>query len=102
VRATCPANFWLSYSVFEDSGPQVDMLCRWLGVSSHFEGAQYLLEMSRVSKKKDEMDPTNLEDEDKVSVYSNQLTQHRISEDLNPHQDQCGSAKSHVVVVYNP
>jgi hypothetical protein len=59
--------------------------------------------MLRGSKKNEEMDPTNLEDEDKVSVFSNPLTQHRISEDLNPHQDQCGSPKSHfVVVVFNP
>jgi len=102
MHATCPTNFWVSYSVFEDSSPQVDTLCRWLGVSSHFEGVQYLLEMSRGSKKNDEMDPTNLEVEDKMSVYSNPLTQHRISEDLSPHEDQCGSPKSHVVVVFNP
>jgi hypothetical protein len=101
MHATCPANFWLSYSVFEDSGPQVGMLCHWLGVSSHFEGAQYLLEMSRGSKKNDEMDPTNLEDEDKMSVYSNPLTQHCISEDLSAHQEQCGSPKSDIVVVFN-
>jgi hypothetical protein len=47
------------------------------------------------------MDPTNLEDEDKMSVYGNPVTQHHVSEDLNPHQDQFGSHKSHVVV-FNP
>ena len=53
------------------------------------------------SKKNEEMDPTNLEDEDKMSVYGNPVTQHHVSEDLNPHQDQFGSHKSHVVV-FNP
>jgi len=55
--------------------------------------------MSSSSKKNEEMDPTNLEDEGKMSVYSNPVTQHRISEDLSPHQDQCGGPISHTVFV---
>jgi hypothetical protein len=58
--------------------------------------------MSSGSKKNEEMDSTNLEDEYKMSEYSNPVTQHRISEELSPHQDQCGSPISHVDVDFNP
>ena len=58
--------------------------------------------MPRGSKKNEDMDPQDIEDEDKMSVYGDPVTQHRISEDLNPHRDQCGSPISHVVVVFNP